>query len=309
MSLLLHKSVAAVSLNPKVCVLLPTYNGSRYLVEQLRSILDQRSVDVSVFISDDFSTDDTLQVIEQAFPNEMRIEVLPSVTRHGSAGKNFYSLIDAVDFTLFDYVSFADQDDVWDLDKLEASINALIEQGASGVSSDVVAFWEDGLSVYIRKSLPQKNYDYLFEPAGPGCTYVLTAEFAQKLKPLVSDKGVYRNVFNHDWLVYAYARLNGYPWYILPRSTMRYRQHDSNETGVNFGFGALKIRLRKLKSGFYLNQVYGVLGAVGRLDLLQKFFVSRGVPTLAFYRELFQMRRSSKEAVLWALFLLLRIPK
>lgn len=309
MSRLLYKSAPAVSLNPKVCVLLPTYNGSRYVVEQLRSVLDQRSVDVSVFISDDFSTDDTLQVIESAFPDETRIKVLPSVVRHGSAGKNFYSLIDTVDFTLFDYVSFADQDDVWDMDKLEASINALIEQGASGVSSDVVAFWEDGRSVYIRKSLPQKKYDYLFEPAGPGCTYVLTAEFASKLKPLVTEKDVYQNVFNHDWLIYAYARVNGYLWHILPRSTMRYRQHDSNETGVNFGFDALKIRLRKLKSGFYLNQVYGVLGALERLDLLQEFFARRGVPKLAFFRELFQMRRSSKQAVLWAVFLLLRIPK
>lgn len=290
-------------------MLLPTYNGSRYVVEQLQSILDQRSVDVSVLISDDFSTDGTLQVIEQAFPNEIRIEVLPSVTRHGSAGKNFYSLIDAVDFAQFDYVSFADQDDVWDMDKLEASINAMIEQGASGVSSDVVAFWEDGRSVYIRKSLPQKKYDYLFEPAGPGCTYVLTAEFANKLKPLVIEKDVYQNVFNHDWLIYAYARVNGYIWHILPRSTMRYRQHDSNETGVNFGFKAMQVRLSKLKSGFYLNQVYGVLGAVDRLDLLQNFFVRRGVPRFTFFRELFQMRRSSKEAVLWAVFLLLRIPK
>lgn len=298
-----------LSQQPKVCVLLPTYNGSRYVVEQLQSILDQRSVEISIFISDDLSTDGTLQVIESAFPHETRIKVLPSVVRHGSAGKNFYSLIDTVDFTLFDYVSFADQDDVWDMDKLEASINALVEQGASGVSSDVVAFWEDGRSVYIRKSLPQKEYDYLFEPAGPGCTYVLTADFANRLKPLVIDKDVYQNVFNHDWLIYAYARVNGYLWHILPRSTMRYRQHDSNETGVNSGFGALKIRLRKLKSGFYLNQVYGVLGAVGRLDLLQNFFVSRGVPRLAFFRELFQMRRSSKEAVLWAVFLLLRIPK
>lgn len=298
-----------MNLHPKVCVLLATYNGSRYVVEQLRSILDQRSVDVSVFISDDFSTDDTLQLIENAFSDETRINMLPSVKRHGSAGKNFYHLIASVDFTYFDYVSFADQDDVWDLDKLEASINALIEQGASGVSSDVVAFWEDGRSVHIRKSLPQKKYDFLFEPAGPGCTYVLTAEFARKLKPLVTEKDVYQNVFNHDWLVYAYARVNGYPWYILPRSTMRYRQHDSNETGVNFGFGALKTRLRKIKSGFYLNQVYGVLGSVGRLDLLQKFFVRRGVPKWTFFRELFQMRRSSKEAILWAVLLLIRIPK
>lgn len=298
-----------MSLNPKICVLLPTYNGSRYVVEQLQSILDQRSVDVSVFISDDFSTDDTLQVIERAFHNEPRIKILPSITRHGSAGKNFYHLINTVDFKHFDYVSFADQDDLWDLDKLESSINALIVHGASGVSSDVIAFWESGRSVYIRKSLPQKKFDYLFEPAGPGCTYLLTVEFANKLKPLVMDKDVYKNVFNHDWLIYAYARVSGHLWYILPRSTMRYRQHDSNETGVNFGYGALQIRLVKLKSGFYLNQVYGVLGAVGRLDLLQKFFVRRGIPRLIFFRELFQMRRSAKEAVLWAAFLLLRIPK
>ena len=98
---------------PRVAVLMATYNGMKWLQAQLDSILTQENVDITLYASDDGSndgTDDTLRALSKIDP---RVVVLPKIAGTGSAGQNFYRLIRDVDTNAFDYVAFADQDDIW----------------------------------------------------------------------------------------------------------------------------------------------------------------------------------------------------
>lgn len=292
----------------KICILMTSYNGSEYIREQIESILNQTNVDVTLYVSDDMSTDHTLEVINP-FIKLNNFHLLENEKKYGSAGKNFYSLVERVQFSQFDYVGFSDQDDIWCIDKLCRSVEQIKSStGCVGVSSCVEAFWEDGRSLYVDKASPQKEYDYLFEPAGPGCTYLFTANFAEELKRLLIKRPtIYASVFAHDWLVYAYARSRGYKWCIMPVSTLKYRQHSSNETGVNSGRSAIKARLKKLKSGWYLDQVYGVANAIDSEDKLNQFFSARGRPKLCFFINIKKMRRSFLDAIFLGMFFLIGI--
>lgn len=291
-----------------VCVLMTSYNGDKYIIDQIDSILNQRGVNVTLYVSDDLSTDQTPNILD-AYCVSNRINLLGNNNKHGTAGKNFFSMISQVEFDGFDFVAFADQDDIWDIDKILKSVDYIeANEGCVAVSSCVEAFWPNGRTLFVNKALPQKRYDYMFEAAGPGCTYLVTSAFARELKELLRKRpGIYTGVFHHDWLIYAYARAMGYGWHIFPFSTLKYRQHESNEIGVNSGLSAFRKRLLKLKSGWYLDQVYAVANAVGYEDSLRNYFTTRGRPNGRFFLNFREMRRSFGAALVFSFLLLLGI--
>src|SRR5690606_25967264 len=130
-------------------------------------------------------------------------------------------------------------DDIWFPDKLKRASEILIAQGADGYSSDVLAFWESGRTRYIKKSWPQRRWDYLFESAGPGCTFVLSSSLITDLQKFIRQYNIdISGIEGHDWFIYAWARAHGYIWQIDNHAGMKYRQHDNNQTGVNVGFRA-----------------------------------------------------------------------
>jgi len=98
--------------NPKVAILLAIFNGVQYLQEQLESILNQEHVAVEVFVSVDASSDGSEQWIEEKALSDVRIHILSHGQRFGGAAPNFFRLIREIDFSSFDYVSLADQDDI-----------------------------------------------------------------------------------------------------------------------------------------------------------------------------------------------------
>ncbi|CAN1563793.1 hypothetical protein MCERE1_02781 [Burkholderiaceae bacterium] len=89
-----------------------------YIQDQINSILLQSNVDVQLFISVDQSTDGTEVRLAERALSESRLRLLPFGQRFGGAGPNFYRLLRDVDLTGFDYLSFADQDDLWHPEKL-----------------------------------------------------------------------------------------------------------------------------------------------------------------------------------------------
>ena len=165
-------------MHKKIAVLLASYNGVKYIKEQVDSILNQKEVDVTIFISDDLSTDKTIEYLQDIYKDFKNIVYLPSGSKFGGAGKNFFRLIRDVDFSSFDFISFVDQDDIWYDDKLIRAINTIKDKQIDAYSSNVLAFWEDGKEMIINKSSLQARYDYIFEAAGPGCTYVLKKRFS-----------------------------------------------------------------------------------------------------------------------------------
>ncbi|WP_411960596.1 glycosyltransferase [Pseudomonas mandelii] len=262
----------------KVAVLLAAYNGVKWLPEQVESILQQTNVDVIIFISVDSSSDATESWVSELALNNPRVKVLPHGEHFGGAGRNFYRLIRDVDFSEFNYIALADQDDVWLADKLIAAHEKITESCASGYSSNVTAFWPDGRKVLLNKAQPQRKYDFFFEAAGPGCSYVLKVADALEFKQfLIANWSLVCEVSLHDWMLYAWFRSSGLSWYIDPVSHMLYRQHSNNQFGANTGIKALLARLSLLRSGWYRGEVSKISGLLaGNAQGLPASLINQG---------------------------------
>lgn len=241
----------------KIAILLATHNGLRWLPEQVDSILGQQGVNVRLIVSDDASSDGTIGWLQALAAREERVTLLPQEGPYGSAARNFYRLLRDADFSDADYISFSDQDDVWHSDKLIRAVALLEERKAVAVSTNVTAFWPDSRRQLVDKAQPQQAYDYLFEAAGPGCTYVLSLAFAIAVRNQLEyfrEAGTSQPAY-HDWLCYALCRARGERWVIDAVPSMEYRQHGSNELGVNDGVQAGQARMRKIASGWYRREV------------------------------------------------------
>lgn len=289
---------------PRVAVLLSAYNGMLYLAEQIESIFLQRNVDLQIFISVDQSTDGTEDRLAEWALSEPRLTLLPVGLRFGGAGPNFYRLLRDVDFADFDYVSFADQDDIWPQEKLSRAHEMLLSTGSDAYSSNVLAFWPNGRKALIEKAQKQVQWDFLFEAAGPGCTYVMRKELAHAIQAVVKARWVdVQKVGLHDWFVYAYARANGYRWVIDDYAGMLYRQHEKNQVGVNSGVSAFVQRARKVLNGWGLTQSALIAQLVGLGD---DRFVKRwsggsraGLLWLGFHA--WQCRRRVRDKIIFSL--------
>lgn len=249
---------------PKFLVLLAAYNGIDWIAEQVDSILSQRGVSITLLISVDKSVDGTEDWVSALATRDSRVTYLNFGEKFGGAARNFFRLVHESDLADFDYFSLSDQDDIWHSDKLIRAVQTINSQRVDGYSGDVKAFWPNGRERMIVKSQPQASYDFLFEAAGPGCTYVFTRKlFADLQTHLTAHFAEIQAVTLHDWYFYAFSRANGFRWHIDNAPGMRYRQHASNQVGVNRGLKAFKSRLAKVFDGWYLNQAALIARLVG----------------------------------------------
>ena len=252
---------------PSITVCLTSFNGVPWLSEQIDSIHSQSGVALTVFVSVDVSSDGTEKWIDQAAGRDSRIKVLPHGQHFGGAAQNFFRLLHDINLSEFDYVSFSDQDDIWLPNKLLRAHQMLSITNADAYSSNVLAFWPDGRKTLIEKSQPQVKWDFLFEAAGPGCTYVMKKELACAIQYLVRSRwDEVQEVGLHDWFSYAFARANGYRWVIDDFAGMLYRQHEKNQVGVNSGGRAFIQRADKVLSGWGLAQSALIARLVGLND-------------------------------------------
>ncbi len=285
-------------------VCLAAFNGAPWLPEQIDSILSQAGVVVKVFVSIDKSTDGTQEFFEHIAQSEDNIVLLSCGERFGGAARNFFRLIKDVDFQQFDYVAFADQDDIWLPNKLLRAHEVLSSTRSDAYSSNVIAFWPDGRKALIEKSQPQVQWDFFFEAAGPGCTYVMRKELACAVQDVVRSRwDEVQEVGLHDWFAYAFARANGYRWVIDDVPGMLYRQHENNQVGVNTGWRAFVHRADKVLSGWGLAQSALIARLVGLSD--DPFFLrwSGGSRLSLFYLALHagQCRRRVRDKFVFGL--------
>lgn len=249
---------------PRVAVCLAAYNGMLWLPAQIKSIQEQVDVDVAIFVSVDLSTDDTMAYALSLAQKNQYITVLPYGMRFGGAAGNFFRLLSDVDFSNFNYIAFADQDDIWYPDKMIRAVNMLQTHQSDGYSSNVTAFWDDGRRFIINKAQPQTKWDFLFESAGPGCTFVMRPGLVHAVKACIAlNHHAISGVGLHDWFVYAFARANGFKWFIDDYSGLLYRQHAHNQVGVNRGLRAYFFRASKVLTGWGLNQSLLIARLIG----------------------------------------------
>ena len=239
----------------KVAVLLATYNGEKYISELLDSLLKQTYDDFYLFVSDDFSSDSTIEKIklyENRFKN--RITYLDKKQNSKSACKNFLFMLANIESDVY---LFCDQDDVW----TENHIARLIDEYQKNknnsipilIHSDLVVVRED-LSVidesffhYSKIPRYQNKNLYFFQNNVTGCACLINNE----LKELMfSDKvSFFSNIDKipmHDSLVALMASYFGSIIHI-PETLIFYRQHQNNVVGAQ-KVGSLRYIKNKLFS-------------------------------------------------------------
>jgi len=298
---------------PRVCVLLSSFNGERFIDRQISSILDQEGVQVSLFIRDDGSTDGTLQIVNSFVQRDPRVVLLsdPEIGPTGLPTKAFFRLFALVDLSDFDFVSLADQDDVWLPEKLARSTHALTTHDAAGYSSNLTCFYEDGGMRELRKSGPQRKLDYIFQGASAGCTYVIRPHLAREIALRFGTReaiDALPDKASHDWLIYAICRGSGERWFMDESSGILYRQHQRNVYGAQSGAAGLLWRFKLARSGWYFTQILfldtvlsptaahqQIFAAIRRLAVLDRIW-------LAIHSQ--QFRRGRFQAGLLALYFL-----
>ncbi len=294
--------------SPTCAVLLATYNGERWLQQQMDSLSAQQGVNLRVIVSDDMSSDGTIRLLSR-YRTALSLTILPTHSdRFGCANRNFLRLIIDSDIGDAEYVALADQDDIWCDGKLRRAINQIKDCNYSGYSSDFEAFWEDGRKRLVKKSHPQKNFDYLFGSPGPGCTFVFTRALFFELRTWIkANFAVLSHLWVHDWIFYAYARSHGHRWFIDNIPTILYRQHDANEIGVNSGIAAFKRRLAVIRDGRYRHNIVIITELTGAyLDCAQALRRMNWYDRFWLIRRANQFRRSLLEVwVLRLIFLLM----
>ena len=277
---------------PKIAVLLAAYNGEYWIMDQINSILKQNNVQVDIFVSIDFSSDGTYDLLMDLQKKHININVLDYGQSFGGAAKNFYRLIKDVDISKYDYISFSDQDDLWFTDKLYRGVSAIELKGFDAYSCDVKAFWQNGKTKIIKKSYPQKKYDFIFQSAGSGATYIFRTNVLSKFKKFILANWIDVNKIDlHDWLIYAYCRSNNFKWLIDPYVGMLYRQHINNEFGANTSLSSYIKRWSMLRNGWYFGQVFKISKL---LDLTP--------PTRSFILSNFMQIRRKKIDILFLVF-------
>jgi rhamnosyltransferase len=266
----------------KVIVLLAACNGSRYIDEQIASIMGQIGVDPHIVVSVDNSHDNTKDCVLAAircYPG--RISLLsgcrpPELSKTNSAN-NFFYLSATIDLPFNTYwLAFSDQDDIWEACHLFNAIERIVKLNLAGYSSSVIAFWPDGRQHFVKKSGRISRYNHIFEAPGPGCTFVLPrATYFQFQQYLNRNLASAARIHFHDWAIFAYVRSIGGNWFIDPTSSLFYRQHASNVLGVMLTPRTISLRLSMLFGGWYREQCLAIADFVGESGVQHSLLLRR----------------------------------
>lgn len=210
-----------MSNRPLVSIALCTYNGERFLSQQLESILNQSYPNFELVIVDDNSTDATIQIINSFLPN-------PKIHLHRNEKNLGYAANfgNALHLCKGEYVALADQDDIWLAEKIETLVAGI--KGLSGIYHNSAFMTDDGTLTGIKLSdkvhfvsgkIPESLllYNYL-----AGHTLMIDREVLKHALPI--PKGIY-----HDWWL-AFACMNLHGLNYIEKPLVHYRIHDSNQT-------------------------------------------------------------------------------
>ena len=234
--------------NPKIAVLLATYNGSKYLAEQLDSILNQSYQNFLIVVRDDGSTDNTVaQLRDYADRHDEKIHLLEADDINRGASGSFSCLIEYVlanqqALGLDEaYMMFSDQDDVWFEDKIEKQLAVMLEAERMNpetgpvpvlVHCDLQVVSEQNVSIsesfvrYQGLEITRNRFpNLLVSNLVTGCTAFINESLARQSVPVA------KQAVMHDWWLALVATAFGRLIY-LEMPLVYYRQHENNTIGA-----------------------------------------------------------------------------
>jgi rhamnosyltransferase len=296
-----------------IAVILATYNGEKYLEEQLQSILWQTLPVLKIIIRDDCSNDGTVDILNKykaKYGSQFDI-IYDHVGRIGHAGGNFLKIFQSSSLDGYDYVFLADQDDVWFPSKIERAVKMINEKFVNCYASNLLAYNEGkNKSWTILKDEPQTHLDYFFQGASAGCTYGLNRIAIQIIQKHLSNKVNLSIVFSHDWLIYAVTRSYGCRWFIDNKPPMLYRQHSGNAYGDLGVFKNIYKKLRMIIAGWYKEQILHNLEFLNPDDPQCSYVkaILKGSVTskVKLLMDLTKLRRKTSDSIFCAVYVLLK---
>lgn len=219
-----------------VAVIMSTYNGDKFLREQIESILLQENVRVMLFIRDDGSRDSTAEIIAEyaeTYPNVIFWD--KGQIQNLGIRDSFLTLLKEVCFAYpeINYFAFADQDDVWKKDKLSAAVRLMREQNPDEAKSTLYysnkTFVDAELHLIEEERIKYYGdfYDILWSSLASGCTMVINRSMVCLAVSEMPTE--YPSI--HDAWVYRLAILCGAAIVFDPVSHILYRQHGNNVCG------------------------------------------------------------------------------
>ena len=219
----------------QIDILMATYNGEKYLTEQIDSILNQTYSNIRLIISDDCSKDGTREILKKYEQEDSRVKVYYQEKNLGYV-KNFEFLLGKVENEVY---ALSDQDDFWLPDKVEKTYNKLIETNSDLVFTDLEVVNEklekiyDSYNDYMLLSRKIKKYkdsyvmQYLYNCI-TGCTLMGKKKMLEKILPIPTDS---KYVIHDSWIGII-TSLDGKIEY-LDEKTIKYRQHGNNQVGTD----------------------------------------------------------------------------
>lgn len=242
----------------KISILLSTYNGEKYIKEQLDSLFSQTYKDFEIIVRDDISSDKTLEILKS-----YDVKIIESIENLG-AKKSFSTLLEyALHNGDSDYFMFCDQDDIWNDDKIEKTLIKM--QNLEKKYGNIPLLVHTDLEVVDEKLKTIHNsmweYEYILPKCNrlnrlliqntiTGCTMMINRKLAKK------SFDIPKEAIMHDWwigLVTGYFGRIGY----INESTIKYRQHGNNTIGAKgFQINILRHTLSLMKSLIFKDITY-----------------------------------------------------
>lgn len=223
----------------KIAILLSTYNGSKYLKNQLDSLMAQTYKDFEIIVRDDGSSDNTIDIL-----TAYNMKILEENHNLG-AKRSFSELLSyAIKHNEAQYFMFCDQDDVWNKDKIEKTYHKmkelekiysknmplLVHSDLKVVDNKIEVISQSFWKYQSIDPNKQKLSDFIVNNNITGCTMMINRSLAKKVKTIPKE------AIMHDWWVAMVVSTFGKIDY-LNESLILYRQHGSNDTGAKeYGF-------------------------------------------------------------------------
>lgn len=224
---------------PLVSIALCTYNGARFLKEQLDSLIAQTYANLEIIMVDDCSTDETYSILTDYAAKHPQFKIFKNKQNLGFTG-NFEK---AVKLCAGELIALCDQDDIWLPQKIELQVNAI--NGNMFVYHDSEFVHEDGSSMGKKMSDIMNLYRgeepeaFLFFNSVSGHSILMKRELLDDALPL--KKG-----FFHDWWL-AYVATNVGKIDFIDQCMVKYRQHDKSDTNI--------LKLKRTKNEYRFDSI------------------------------------------------------